>query len=161
MIFFLSISNVKSNICLTYYIDVIKLISYLLPLIIIAVTSADKITDDLHVHMYHWRSFDCSQRRQYNPNYTVNPMSIFLCSSLLVDTNWHPNAYSDLQHLNIVLMLNPTGNIFHIHFIYSSVPWFRYLVDKIVIFLKNRWRLSLLFIKLFKLTLFFSTKVFL
>lgn len=100
-------------------------------------------------------------KKTIKPRLYSKSKSIFLCSSSLADTSWHPNTYSDLQHFNIVSMLYPTTNICRIHFIYSSVPWFRYLVDKIVIFVKNRWRLSLLFIKLFKLTLFFSTKVFL
>lgn len=88
-------------------------------------------------------------KKTIKPRLYSKSKSIFLCSSSLADTSWHPTTYSDLQHFNIVSMLYPTANICRIHFIYTSD------------FLKNRWRLSLLFIKLFKLSLIFFHKSFL
>lgn len=71
-------------------------------------------------------------KKTIKPRLYSKSKSIFLCSSSLADTSWHPTTYSDLQHFNIVSMLYPTANICRIHFIYSSVPWLWYLVDKIV-----------------------------
>lgn len=100
-------------------------------------------------------------KKTIKPRLYSKSKSIFLCSSSLADTSWHPNTFSDLQHFNIVSMLYPTANICRIHFIYSSVPWLWYLVDKIVIFWRTDDVYHCYLLNYSNWVWFFSIKVFL